>query len=189
VKRCLAAALALAAPGAFADTAPGRTEFAWMQPIDGTLESGRLYRVRVPDAAFDGCLQRLERDLRVFDADDRPLPFFVHTPPSRIPAWIALPSRPLNRSVLEAPARCVRIDADLPPDAGGPNGHEAVRIVTRDEGEWIRKVETLGSDDGQTWSLLRSAAAARTASPSTPPPASGGSTFTRATIRRWAIFV
>ncbi|MBU4460386.1 MAG: hypothetical protein KJ579_07455, partial [Verrucomicrobia bacterium] len=64
MKRCLAAALTLAAPGAFADTAPGRTEFAWMQPVDGTLESGRLYRVRVPDAAFDGCLQRPERDLR-----------------------------------------------------------------------------------------------------------------------------
>jgi hypothetical protein len=154
VKRCLAAALTLAAPGAFADTAPGRTEFAWMQPVDGTLESGRLYRVRVPDAAFDGCLQRPERDLRVFDADDRPLPFFVHTPPPQRPAWTALPSRPMNRSVLEAPSRGARIDAELPPDAGGRDGHEAVRIVTRDEGEWIRKVETLGSDDGQTWSLL-----------------------------------
>jgi hypothetical protein len=81
------------------------------------------------------------------------LPFFLFTSPTQPPARLAVPVQTLNRSIVDAPSRHARIDVVFPSGTVERITHNAVRIAAEGD-EWIRKVEVLGSDDGDVWAAL-----------------------------------
>lgn len=86
--------------GLFSDGAPGAIpleDFRWRTPIEGSLESGKLYRLAIPAAVFDGS-RAFPADMRLVDETESDWPFFLHHPDPPAPE-VAFP---LKR--LEAPA-------------------------------------------------------------------------------------
>jgi hypothetical protein len=90
-------AFAVLAFAAFAADEPGPADFAWRATLDTGGRSG-LVRVAVPGDALARVQSRDAADLRVFDAQGRPVPFaFFTTPlppaaaPEETPAFAALP--------------------------------------------------------------------------------------------------
>lgn len=76
--RALGAALLLAGCGARAE-APAPAEFSWLAPLE--VPAGvQLARVAVPGEALARLRSAGQRDLRVFDADGRAVPFAFHRP-------------------------------------------------------------------------------------------------------------
>lgn len=126
-----------------------RGPFNWRQSIEGGLESGALYRLRLPPEVFDGC-KMFPADLRLLDQAGAEWPFYLWTPSEEggeIPRQATL----LGQTVITSGPHRVELDLRVE-----PRGREATprhdRVIVQTSGrDFLRRVEVLGSADGTDW--------------------------------------
>lgn len=136
---------------ALADTGDTlRAGFVWRQRLEGAFEPDHLCRVMVPGEVFDGC-RVFPDDLRILDDQDQQWPFYVWIPAPKT-VMENVPVRLVNASEIARPERCLRQDMEVRPDArtGARREHNGV-VVHTSGGDFLRRVEVLGSEDGSRW--------------------------------------
>jgi len=121
--------------------------------VVGEVVSGRLYRVVIPAEVFDGC-RAFPADIRIVDKTRATWPFFLWSPPERAsvrPVFATLGRRtggtggqPVAQELV------IRLN-----ERGEAPRHNQVSILTAGH-NFIRRVEVLGSADGQNWRELGS---------------------------------
>ncbi|MFH0878103.1 MAG: DUF3999 family protein, partial [Lentisphaerota bacterium] len=129
-----------------------RSKFEWRAELAGSMPSGTLGRVQVPDAVFEGC-RRFPADLRIIDENGNQWPFFIWLPEKKSEIQI-LPSKKTNLSSIDSPDRYLRQDLELSPAKDGTRAFHSEIIASTSGSDFIRRVEVLGSDDGETWARM-----------------------------------
>lgn len=148
----IAASLSLAST-AVSGAGDLRSEFQWLQPLDGEFTPGALYRLPAPATVFDGC-RRFPSDLRVLDEEGQQWPFYLWLPSERQTVE-TLPAQTLNTVVVESPERYLRQDLRilLSPATGQAREHNQVTLRTPGR-DFIRRVEVYGCEHQAEWGLL-----------------------------------
>lgn len=133
--------------------AQGVEAMAWQQPIAGEVASGLLYRVAIPAEVFDGC-RAFPADIRIVDEQHAVWPFFLWSPPQHDtlqPVFATLGRRTGGGAgKIVAQEIVIRVD-----ERTGRLRHNQVSVLTAGN-NFLRRVEVLGSEDGQTWRELGS---------------------------------
>ncbi len=145
------AAAAVAAGRIFAADTP--EAFAWQQPILGDIASGSVNRVIIPAEIFDGC-KAFPADMRIIDERGVVWPFFLWSPPrlDDVTTVFAIAGKRSGGAGGQVVVQEVQVRPD---EHGNPSRHNQVSILTAGH-DFIRRVEVLGSDDGQSWKELGS---------------------------------
>lgn len=144
----------LAAAATFVQAAPQPSAFpfAWRQPIVGETPSGRLCRVEVSAEIFDRC-REFPADIRIRDTQDFEWPFFIWSP-SRFDEMVAVRSETGSRAGGKGDGRPFILDLKIRKDARSQvPRHNQISLITTGH-DFTRRVQVLGSDDGQNWEDL-----------------------------------
>ena len=132
----------------------GLGDFAWRCPLTGTMKTGGLYRIEIPEEVMNRS-RSFPADLRIVDEKDAEWPFFLWAPSTReeilerrttrLPGTTSLdPAHHVTQEL-----RVVVANDDVQPP------HDRIALVTSGS-DFIRKVEIEGSEDGRDWKPLGS---------------------------------
>ena len=127
-------------------------DFENVAPIQGELEQGEFYRIRIPGEVYAHC-HDFPDDIRIFDVDGRQLPFFLWRS-SDFDRTDEIETNLLNRSRAEGDIGYWRQDLRVEPRSDGVRPRHNRLIVQSTGREFIRRVEVFGSEQGEDWSLL-----------------------------------
>ncbi len=142
---CLSATIALAA-------AP--RDFEMVALLQGELERGGFYRIRIPGEVYEHC-RDFPNDMRIFDAEGRQLPFFLWRS-SDIARTDDIDATMLNLSRAAGETGYWRQDLRVDPRSDGIRPSHNRLVIESTGREFIRRVEVLGSEQGEEWSVLAS---------------------------------
>lgn len=137
---------------AFVTSASHPRDFEYVAPLQADLEQGGYYRIRLPGEVYANC-HDFPNDMRIFDADGRQLPFFLWRS-GDLDRTDAIETTLLNRSRTEGETGYWRQDLRVEPRSDGDRPTHNRLLVESTGREFIRRVEVLGSERGEDWSLL-----------------------------------